>query len=74
MNDIFQNPSEWRIQRETPRETRLNASLRIVTMAMVAILMFDAICLLAWIASGQQPVDGFYFGAITNNIINLCTY
>ena len=35
----------------------------------LGILMIDALCFIAWIASGQYPSDGFYFGAITTNII-----
>lgn len=33
------------------------------------ILALDALAFCAWIVSGQHPIDGFYFGAITANII-----
>jgi len=41
----------------------------ITVLSMVLVL--DFICFVAWATSGQIPQDGFYFGMITKNIINL---
>jgi hypothetical protein len=38
---------------------------------IIAIMIFDFVCFCAWVLSGQQPLDNFYFGAITGNIIKL---
>lgn len=34
------------------------------------ILALDAMCFIAWAMSGQQPIDGFYFGSITAHILS----
>jgi hypothetical protein len=39
--------------------------------AAISLLLIDALGLMAWIASGQTPADGFYLGAISANIIKL---
>lgn len=44
--------------------------LRYVGIITWAVLTFDALCFIAWALSGQTPIDGFYFGAITANILN----
>jgi hypothetical protein len=46
-------------------------TLKIIGGLMLAVLMLDALCFMAWVASGQHPVDGFYFGAITANILKV---
>lgn len=40
----------------------------ILTIAVV-IIAVDFLGFLAWGMSGQMPVDGFYVGAITRNIL-----
>lgn len=44
-------------------------TLKIIGMALALILALDSFAFALWIMSGQQPVDGFYFGALTANII-----
>ena len=34
-----------------------------------AIVALDVFGFMAWIVSGQVPVDGFYIGAITANVL-----
>ena len=46
-------------------------TLKIIGGVIAFILMADAFCFMLWIVSGQYPVDGFYFGAITANILRL---
>jgi hypothetical protein len=36
-----------------------------------AVLAVDFLGFIAWIFSGQFPVDGFYFGVITSSVIKL---
>jgi|LSQX01.1.fsa_nt_gb hypothetical protein len=43
--------------------------IKTVGAVALAILMLDALAFFAWVLSGQTPADGFYFGAITANII-----
>lgn len=52
------------------QEIALQLILGIGTV-IITILVIDATCFMAWVISGQSPVDGFYFGAITANIISL---
>lgn len=40
----------------------------ILTIAVVVIAI-DVLGFLAWGMSGQMPVDGFYVGAITRNVL-----
>lgn len=40
-----------------------------IATVMITILMIDMMFFTLWIISGQQPVDNFYFGSITNNIL-----
>jgi len=47
----------------------MRESLKIAGGVLLAILAVDFFCFMAWILSGQTPTDGFYFGAITANII-----
>ena len=42
-----------------------------VAFTLFIVLAMDALAFGAWIASGQTPVDGFYFGAMTAKIISL---
>lgn len=44
-------------------------TLQITFTIVAAILLIDFIGFVAWIASGQHPVDGFYVGAITANVL-----
>jgi hypothetical protein len=41
-----------------------------ITLSIVAIIIvIDVLGFMAWAMSGQAPVDGFYVGAITTNIL-----
>lgn len=44
-------------------------TLKNIGVALAFVLALDFLAFALWIISGQQPVDGFYFGAITANII-----
>lgn len=44
-------------------------TLQTIVGIALAIIMLDAICFTAWVASNQRPADGFYAGAITANIL-----
>jgi len=55
-------------------DSRANAgvftsTLQILGVIVIAILIIDLIGFTAWIASGQHPVDGFYIGSITANVL-----
>lgn len=39
--------------------------------ALAGVMAADAMAFAIWILSGQTPVDGFYLGALTANIIKL---
>ena len=41
----------------------------IVAGALGVVVAVDLFGFMAWIASGQTPVDGFYIGAITANVL-----
>lgn len=38
---------------------------------VVGILLIDVMGFIAWVSSGQVPVDNFYFGTITKHVIGL---
>lgn len=44
-------------------------TLKYIGIALASILALDFFAFALWIFSGQHPVDGFYAGAITANII-----
>lgn len=43
---------------------------KIIT-GIILFLLTDFLCFAVWIFKNQIPVDGFYFGMITGNIIKL---
>ena len=43
---------------------------KIVLQVIVIVLVIDFAGLVWWTKSGQKPVDSFYVGAISANIIN----
>ena len=43
--------------------------MKYVSIAVASVMMIDALGFVAWIASGQMPVDGFYIGAITAQVL-----
>lgn len=45
------------------------AILKLIGYVSIAILAIDFIVFCGWIISGQHPVDGFYIGSITANIL-----
>lgn len=44
-------------------------TLQTIAVIALAIILLDAVCFTAWVASNQRPADGFYAGAITANIL-----
>lgn len=42
----------------------------ILTIAL-GFLLFDAVGFILWLASGQTPVDSFYWGGVTGSILKL---
>jgi hypothetical protein len=53
-------------QKNTMKDT-----LKIIGGVIVAILLVDAFGFMAWIYSGQTPVDNFYIGTITAHVLKL---
>jgi hypothetical protein len=49
--------------------TAIKAFLLFLVAVGLGILFVDFIGFLAWIISGQFPVDSFYLGSITSNLI-----
>jgi len=37
----------------------------VVAWVMIAVVGFDALGFVSWVASGQHPVDDFYVGSLT---------
>jgi hypothetical protein len=46
-------------------------TIKIIAGVIVTIIILDILFALMWIFSGQVPVDNFYFGSFTVNIIKL---
>lgn len=44
-------------------------TLQTIAGAIALLLALDAFAFFAWVFSGQNPADGYYFGAITAKII-----
>lgn len=44
-------------------------TLQIAFTIVAVILVIDFLGFMAWAMSGQHPVDGFYVGAITTNVL-----
>lgn len=44
-------------------------TIKIIIGLILAILLIDFMGMLCWIYSGQQPIDNFYIGTISTNII-----
>jgi len=42
----------------------------IMVQVLVIVFIIDFTCFMWWTMSGQKPVDSFYVGAISANIIN----
>lgn len=47
----------------------MTKTLQITGVIVLAILAIDFLAFLLWIVSGQTPVDEFYIGSITSNIL-----
>lgn len=47
------------------------AILKTIVYVSIAILAIDFLVFCGWIISGQHPVDGFYVGSITANILKV---
>jgi hypothetical protein len=41
----------------------------VIMGVVVMVLFIDVLGFTAWVASGQQPQDNFYVGAITTNVL-----
>ena len=39
--------------------------------AVAVVIAIDMLGFVAWIASGQYPLDGFYLGAVTAKVLEL---
>lgn len=44
-------------------------TIKFIGGVIVAVLFVDAFGFMAWVASGQYPVDNFYIGTITAHIL-----
>lgn len=51
------------------KENVFGQVIGMLAIAIFMIMAIDAMFFFAWVMSGQNPGDGFYFGAITANII-----
>jgi hypothetical protein len=51
-----------------------NETFNAVAIVIVVILVIDFACFIAWGLSGQTPVDGFYAGAITSNVLKVLKF
>lgn len=50
---------------------KMKTKLEILFQIIFMIFLFDFICFIVWIAVGQTPPDGFYFGMITGNLLKV---
>lgn len=51
-------------------ETNMKQIINVLLSVMMVALIVDAVAFVMWALSGQSPIDGFYIGAITKNIIH----
>ena len=65
----MQNQIGWRELNEV--KTNISETLKMVGAVIGTFLALDAFCFMAWVASGQFPVDNFYLGSITAHFIKL---
>lgn len=65
-NRFWQNV--WAGQND--HEERLSV-WQIIGLFAVAIVLIDVFGFMAWVVSGQTPVDGFYIGALTAKVLGL---
>ena len=49
----------------------MKENLLILGQVIVGYFMLDFIFFFIWVESGQVPVDGFYLGNLTTNILKL---
>lgn len=52
-------------------KTPLRVFSEAILTVIVIYLFIDFVSLILWVYSGQHPVDGFYLGSVTANIIKL---
>ena len=45
--------------------------IQVVSGVVACLVLLDALAYVAWIVSGQTPVDGFYLGSITAHAVGL---
>ena len=48
--------------------------LKIVGGVITAVLVLDAFGFIAWVLSGQHPLDNFYIGTITAHVLRAIIY
>jgi len=51
-------------------ETNMKQFINVLLSVMMVALIVDAVAFVMWSLSGQTPIDGFYIGAITKNILH----
>lgn len=42
-----------------------------ITYILAIVMIIDFLGFIAWVASGQTPVDGFYVGRLTTELLKL---
>ena len=65
----MQNQIGWRELNEV--KTSFRENLEMVGGVIGTFLAIDVFCFMAWVASGQVPMDNFYLGSITAHLIKL---
>lgn len=45
--------------------------IQVLSGVVACLVLLDALAYVAWIVSGQTPVDGFYIGTITAHAVGL---
>ena len=50
---------------------KMKENLSIIGQVIVGYLMLDFVFFFIWVESGQVPVDGFYLGNLTTNILKI---
>ena len=53
------------------REPQPLGILKWIGIAVIAILAIDFLGAMVWALSGQQPIDSFYIGKITSEVIGI---
>jgi hypothetical protein len=68
---------EQRLKRSYPTSPNLDKNINLLDIfnfafaTVLIVLAIDFVGMVAWIISGQLPLDGFYIGRISTEIIRL---